>query len=213
MWQAGWLWVWGRRAGTGDTDLRIVLNRDLWMAYVSRKLKMEQRLTFSQDELVRNSGKKGLLLSARQESIRDAIRRQRLQTVVGWMYSWLYLGTGGERDPTRRSKSSQESRCSLRWGYWTTFCRERKEPGNGEKRVDEMGGWARGEDETLLHFIRTRGCRGGGRREGWKATLFSLLCSREARMRCWMARKRQAGAREGLRGWSRGGVKRQQKSS
>lgn len=48
---------------------------------------MEQRLTFSQDELVRNSGKKGLLLSARQESIQDAIRRQWLQTVVGWMYS------------------------------------------------------------------------------------------------------------------------------
>ena len=65
-------------------------------------------------------------------------------------------------------------RCSLRWGYRTPFCRERKEPGNSEKRADEMDGGARGEDETVQCFRRTRGCRGGDRREG--QTVEKPLC-------------------------------------
>lgn len=34
---------------------------------------------------------------------------------------------------------------NFRWGYCTSFCREREEPGNCEKRTDEMDGGARRE--------------------------------------------------------------------
>lgn len=81
----------------------------------------------------------------------------------------IWRGGEVERDPTQRAKSSQKSGYSLRWGYRTSFCRKRKEPRNSEKRVDEMDGGARGEDQTLLSFRKRRGCRGRGRSKGQMA--------------------------------------------